>query len=127
MTDYPEDPAPGPVRAATELSIAQAYVDKVLGPLDAGAVSALRVLADKIDKDDELRERYLDLTANEDGSPVKPLQLDNVSLPTYLKYCDALGLTPAGRAAQAGKAPAKERTSGKLANLRSVPRPAAGA
>ena len=119
MTD---DDGAGAVRAATEVSIEQALKAQALGLLDAGAISALRALADKIDKDDLLRERYLDMTANDDGSPVKPLQLDNVSLPTYLKFCDALGLTPAGRAAQAGKTPAKERTSGKLANLRSVPR-----
>lgn len=73
---------------------------------DRGAVAALKFLARKIDIEDTLRDLVLD-RAGEDN--VKPPPLDNVSIPTYLKYCEALGLTPASRGA-AGKAaaPAKE-------------------
>lgn len=84
---------------------------------DAGAVEALRVLAAKIDTDDDLRAAYLMHNA-EEGLERKPLQLDNVSIPTYLKFCESLGLTPAGRLKLADKP--KEPTVGKLQQLRSV-------
>lgn len=87
------------VREATEESLQAA---SHLGAEDAGAVSALLVLADKVD---QLGESF-----------------DNVTLPTYLKYCESLGLTPAGRARLTEKK--TEAPSGKLSGLRSVPKPA---
>jgi len=90
------------IKAATHLTL-----------LDAGAVEVLRHLARTIDgigADDE------DL----DDDPRKPKSLDNVTIPTYLKACDALGLTPAGRVRLDEK---KEATGGKLALLRSANRP----
>ena len=93
------------VLAATEASIAAATH---LGVLDAGAIEVLRHLARTID-------------AIADGSDVddsdKPKSLDNVTIPTYLKACDALGLTPAGRTRLDEK---KESPGGKLALLRSA-------
>jgi hypothetical protein len=41
-----------------------------------------------------------------------------VTLPTYLKYCESLGLTPAGRARLEEKKP--EGDGGKLAKLRAL-------
>lgn len=73
------------IRAATHLT-----------DLDAGAVAALRALADRVAKTD----------------PEK----DNVSLPSYLKYCEALKLTPASRGVTVGESDAK----GKLAQMRLV-------
>lgn len=75
----------GEVAAATEKAIKAATH---LTDMDLGAVAALRVLAVKIDGIasetvttlDEFKARF-----------------DNVTLPTYLKYCEALGLTPSGR------------------------------
>ena len=90
------------IKAATHLTL-----------LDVGAVEVLRHLARTIDgigTDDE------DL----DDNPRKPKSLDNVTIPTYLKACDALGLTPAGRVRLDEK---KEATGGKLALLRSANRP----
>lgn len=85
-----------------------------LTAMDDGAVEALLTLAQKIDTDDAVREAYL--TQMPEGG--RPLQLDNVSIPTYLKFCDALGLTPAGRERLAEKkGPAG---GGKLAKLRAV-------
>jgi len=55
-----------------------------------------------------------------DDDPRKPKSLDNVTIPTYLKACDALGLTPAGRVRLDEK---KESAGGKLALLRSANRP----
>lgn len=86
---------------ATEAAI---HAAEHLTPADRGAVEALRVLAAQIDvlaSNDGLRE---------DG------KLDNVSLPTYLKFCDSLGLTPAGRTKLGEKKP--EAPGGKLALLR---------
>lgn len=102
---------------ATEAAIGAAAH---LTPLDAGALEALRVLAQKIDTDDELRAAYLDDAVNRkvtEGVERRPLQLDNVSIPTYLKFCESLGLTPAGRKRLDEK---KESGGGKLAQLRAV-------
>lgn len=82
--------------AATEASISAALH---LADEDAGAVEALRTLARRID---EVGERF-----------------DNVTLPTYLKFCESLGLTPAGRKSLGDK---REAPGGKLAQLRSVAR-----
>lgn len=81
---------------ATEVAI-KAAAD-YLTDKDAGALQALRVLAAKIDTDDDVREAYLEMLNSDDApSWAKPMQVDNVSIPTYLKYCESLGLTPAGR------------------------------
>jgi hypothetical protein len=83
----------GPVRRATDLSIrAATHLDDA----DKGAVAALRMLADRLDN---LPEQ------------------DNVSVPTFLRYCEALGLTPVGRKGIEAK---KEAAGGKLAQLRAV-------
>lgn len=100
----------GDVLAATETALAAA---DHLTDLDAGAVETLRTLARKIDTEAELRELALD-ASREDGG--RPPQVDNVSIPTYLKFCDALGLTPAGRTKLGEKKP--EAPGGKLALLR---------
>jgi hypothetical protein len=47
-------------------------------------------------------------------------KIDNVSMPTYLKFCSELGLTPAGREKLQPKA---KEAGGKLGQLRSI-RPA---
>lgn len=82
--------------AATEKAIkaAQAHLTEA----DAGAVEALRALARKIDAWDQIVEWALDDAAVNDGRPAVP-QNDNVSISAYLKYCDQLGLSPAGRKA----------------------------
>lgn len=87
----------GAVQEGTEVTLGLAVH---LTDLDAGAVAALRELARRIDAGNEK---------------------DNVSLPMYLKYCEALGLTPAVRSKQPA-APAANGGSGgsKLAHLRSV-------
>ena len=99
------------VLEATEASIKAATH---LGLLDAGAVEVLRHLARTIDgigdEDDDL----------DDDPRVKPKSLDNVTIPTYLKACDALGLTPSGRVRLDEK---NESAGGKLALLRSANRP----
>lgn len=92
MADDPvEFGEPQCVLEATEQAIRAA---RHLTPMDVGALMALRVIAQKIDNMlDEIRGE------DEHGEVVttKRFTLDNVTLPTYLKYCESLGLTPAGR------------------------------
>lgn len=67
-----------------------------LTDMDAGAVQAMLALARKIDAWDQIVEWALDDAREGEKRPTVP-QNDNVSLSAYLKYCDQLGLTPAGR------------------------------
>lgn len=105
----------GDVVEATEKSIEAATH---LTDLDSGAVATLLFLAEKIDTEETLREMALEWAAEDEKR--RPPSVDNVSIPTYLKYCESLGLTPAGRLKLG---PKKEAASGKLGELRSVPRP----
>jgi hypothetical protein len=109
---------PGSIVQATEDAIAAA---DHLADADAGAVEALRALARKIDAWDVIVGWALDDAREFESRPTVP-QNDNVSLPTYLKFCESLGLTPAGRARLVEKKP--EAKGGKLSGLRSVPKPA---
>lgn len=101
----------GDLSDATESALAAATH---LTPADEGTIEALRVLARKIDQDEERWEYALSYATE---NKTRPPATDNVSLPTYLRYCEALGLTPSGRAKL--KAP-KGAQGGKLAQLRSV-------
>ena len=101
----------GDLADATEASIQAAGH---LTPADDAAVEALRVLARKIDDDEERWEILRDWNERQQ---LRPPSQDNVSLPTYLRYCEALGMTPSGRAKL--KAP-KGAEGGKLAKLRAV-------
>ena len=107
--------------AATEQAVAQAREDKRLTEADAGAIEAMFALARKIDAWDVIVEFALDDAADRDSRPAVPAN-DNVSLPTYLRYAESLGLTPAGRAKLVEKKP--EAKGGKLGRLASVPKPA---
>lgn len=90
------------VTEATETAIKAATH---LDDRDAGAVQMLRALAVAADAIDE--------------NGLNPAgKLDNVTIPTYLRYAESLGLTPAGRARLEEKKP--EGPGGKLAHLQSV-------
>ena len=67
---------------------------------DAGAVAALLALARKIDAWDDIVDLAVS-QAPEGRRPTVP-QHDNTSLPTFLRYCEALGLTPGSRKAMTG-------------------------
>lgn len=90
-----------------------------LTDMDDGAVEALRALARKIDAWDQIVEWALDDARGSEGKRPTVPQNDNVSISAYLKYCDQLGLTPAGRKAldldKAG-----ESGGSKLGKLRTV-------
>lgn len=102
--------------ALTEATDAAIAAASHLTPMDDGAVAALRYLAHKIDTELELRELALRFA---DEHEQKPPSVDNVSVPTYLKYCESLGLTPAGRA-RAQLEAAKGGAGGKLGQLRAL-------
>ena len=95
--------------AATEAALASAYEAGHLTDADQAAVQALRDLAVKISAQDSYFDALLEDARERKGRP--PVQ-DNVSLPTFLKYCEALGLTPSSRAALAAKAAQKPAGQG---------------
>ena len=71
---------------------------KHLRARDAAAVAAARALARKIDAWDVIVDWALeDASMNSNGRPAVPAN-DNVSLATFLKYMDSLGLLPGGEA-----------------------------
>ena len=105
----------GDVRDATEAAIKAA---DHLTDMDKGAIEALRSLADKIDAWDQIVDWANDDAAGAEGKrPTVPAN-DNVSIPTYLKFCESLGLTPAGRSKAAIEAKGKEVGGGTLHKLR---------
>lgn len=117
----------GDVRDGLEEAVAAATH---LGPMDAAGVAAARALADKIDAWDVIVDWALEDAGDAGDRPRVP-QNDNVSLPSFLKYLESLGLTPAGRAsAKPPAAKTKEDDGGKLGKLHllaGAARPAGGA
>lgn len=108
------------VLEATERSIRAATTSHTLdAEKNAGPLAALRVLARKIDTEHEVREAALDWNAEND-SKAKPPPVDNVSIPTYLKYCESLGLTvdKAAPVAADGQQQGGGQSGGTLHNLR---------
>lgn len=103
----------GDVRDALDKSIEAAIH---LTELDAAAVAGARALADKIDAWDVIVDWALDDLADNGGKgrPAVP-QNDNVSLGSFLKYLDQLGLTPEARHVLEEK---KGGSGGKLKALR---------
>lgn len=100
--------------AATERALSAATH---LTPADAGAVEGLRALARKIQAWDQIVDWALEDASEREGARPAVPQNDNVSLSAYLKYCDQLGLSPAGRKALALK---KEGESAKAVKLRAL-------
>jgi hypothetical protein len=86
----------GDVVDATTISVAAATHLDVDGK-DAGAIAALLALARKIDDYDTIVDVIMEQIEIDPESKIRPPASDNVSLPTYLKYCESLGLTPGGR------------------------------
>jgi hypothetical protein len=137
-----DDGEMGDVEAGLEEALTEADAKKRLTPLDAGTVAAIRVLARKIDEEQarwdycfEWAERWVewmrmaeddpDYDGGPPPSPPKPPPMDNVSLPTFLKYAESLGLTPAGRGRIPGEKAKGGTGGGNLVGLQGgVPRPA---
>lgn len=84
----------------------------------APVVAAARALARKIDAWDVIVEWALDDAAQGKGRPAVPAN-DNVSIASFLKYLDALGLTPEDEALAAG--PGRPATLPAPAGPRALP------
>lgn len=104
----------GALLDATDAAIAAATH---LTKMDAGPVEALRQLAVKIDVQDDY---FQALAADAAEHNRRPPSQDNVSIPTYLKYAEALGLTPSGRTKALIEAPKGAGPSGTLGKLQSL-------
>lgn len=109
----------GDVVDATEKSIdAATHLDR--DGKDAGAIAALLATARKIDDWDTLVDHIMEQIEMDPESKIRPPATDNVSLPTYLKYCESLGLTPSGRGelAKPGAAVQKPKVKNDLEDFR---------
>lgn len=93
------------VAAATEASLADATH---LTESDAGAVAMLRRLAKAADQ------------VLQNGGLTESGNFDNVTVPTYLRYCEALALTPASRARLSVTGRQDRTGNGKLAEIRGL-------
>lgn len=93
-----------PVRNALDKALTAARKQGVVSDLDAGTIRAAQALADKIDAWDQIVEWAFEDAAEAGSRPAVPAN-DNVSLASFLKYMNDLGLTPAARSAvvKAGK------------------------
>ena len=76
------------VEDETRRAVDAARVEGTLTDLDSGVVETLMHIAREIDS--------LEAGVNAAG------KLDNVSIPTYLKFAESLGMTPASRVKLAG-------------------------
>lgn len=99
---------------ATEKALAAATH---LNDMDAAAIEGMRALARKIDAWDRIVEFALEDIEDIKGARPAVPQNDNVSLSAYLKYCDQLGLSPAGRKALALKMEGESAKAAKLTAL----------
>lgn len=88
-----------------------------LTDMDAGAIEALRALAMKIDTEQLINQIAIEYARENELK--EPARIDNISIPTYLRYCESLGLTPVGRSKLEEK---KDQANGnsKLAQLRAA-------
>lgn len=95
--------AEGEIWHVTNESVQAAKREGLITAMDEGVVAVLLQMAERLDHEDW---------------PVIDGKLDNVTQPTYLRACEALGLTPSGRKALDAKKEAGQ--GGKLAQLRAV-------
>lgn len=102
------------VAEALEASIAAATH---LTPRDAGAIAAARALADKIDAWDVIVQWAVEDAAESEGRPKVPAN-DNTSIPTFLKFLDALQLVPPAEKAKPGPASTASPSQQALNELR---------
>ena len=110
---------PTPVLDALNMAIEKAkHLD---AEVDGPAIEAARALALKIDMADLYFE---ELAERAEARKLRPPSPDNVSIPTFLKYCESLGLTPAGRGKLVGGKPEGSKSGGGLASVSNIPRPA---
>lgn len=96
------------VRDAVDRSVRNA---PHLRAIHSAPVAALRVLAERIDSP----------PSSADDAEAKLPQNDNVSIPTFLKYCQALGLVPDLKAEREAAKPAAASARPGQPVVRAVP------
>lgn len=111
-----------PVLDATNAAI-DAATHLKNAPQFAGVIEAARALARKIDAWDVIVEWALEDIEDVRGARPAVPQNDNVSLASYLKYMDMLGLTPSAQNAIPKEGGAAKKRGGKLASVSDIPRP----
>lgn len=92
-----------PVRNALDKALAAARKQGVVSDLDAGTIRAAQALADKIDAWDQIVAWAFEDAEDSGASRPAVPQNDNVSLASFLKYMNDLGLTPSARSSAASK------------------------
>lgn len=104
------------LEASTRASVeAATHLDKE--GVHAAAIAAMLSAARKIDAWDIIVDWALTDALENETRPAVPAN-DNVTLSTYLKYLESLGLTPAGQAALLkGKPAPAPKASSKMATL----------
>lgn len=109
------------VESALDRSLAAA---QHLTDRDAAAVAAARALARKIDAWEVIVDWALDDVEDRGGGRPAVPQNDNVSLASFLKYMEALGLTPqldkAKRGPESSASPAQQALNDMREQLRVV-------
>ncbi len=96
-------------------SVAKHRAEQKLVDSDEALVVAAGQMARKIDAADLYFQELLD---EAESKHQRPPSQDNVSLPTFLKFLEAMGMTPAARKAVAAAAPAKGGAGGRIAGFR---------
>lgn len=102
----------GDVRKGFETALSNARRQKIIYARHAGTIAAARALADKIDHWDVIVQWAVE--DKEDMGLSRPAvpQNDNTSLPTFLKYMEALGLTVAADRAETKATAAASKVKG---------------
>ena len=96
-------------------SVAEHRAEGKLNASDEAAIVAAGQMARKIDVQD-VYFKALEQDAIE--RHLRPPSMDNVSLPTFLKYLHSLGMTPEARKEKAAAAPAKGGRGGTVSKFR---------
>ncbi|MFA5898161.1 MAG: hypothetical protein WC829_03495 [Hyphomicrobium sp.] len=96
------------VREAVDRSVRNA---QHLRAIHSAPIAALQVLAERIDAP-------MNATDDDDS---KAAQFDNVSIPTFLKYCQALGLMPDLKSEKQQTSPKANQTAPTSPAVRAVP------
>ena len=108
--DFLEALDSGDLVQSTKSAITSARKAGNLADADMASCVAILELATKIQVQDDYFDALM-MDAIENGR--RPPSQDNVSMPTFLKYAEALGLTPSCRA----------KTAPKVATTKSTPAP----
>lgn len=117
MSENTDDSVVAATRASIDAAVAAGTLSRTT---HAGPIAAMLALAGKIDHWDTIVRWAEDDAAEAEKRPAVP-QNDNVSLASYLKYCNDLHLTPASVVPKAKPGPkSEEAPRSKLASVKDL-------